>query len=301
VTTETPEERWRGDRNRRVGSVVRLVLGAALVIVGVLAAGCSSSIIGPASTTPPVPQSAGKSDSTTTSVPITGEVAVAFPVVACTTSSGAPLPAGGWSPTILLAPIPTSLVGKVQFYSDGVHTVLGPSGWSCSQEAATQGASGLVVSPPGTNNPPVAVIPAAGTEGVFAIFDNTGMPQGISLVCPYFIIPSWQKTEAHCSGLKPVGEQTSTPTPDVVAVTDPGGVAGTLEGSGGDHPVTGAVIFPQSKPAVANGSRVNVAVESCSLVASSLCPTIISDFEVREFPVPVPTYSSSYPGAPSNQ
>ena len=176
----------------------------------------------------------------------------------------------------------------MEFYSDGVHTVLGPSGWTCSQESAHQGATGLVVSPPGTNDPPAAVVPAAGTEGIFAIFDTTGTVPGVSLVCPYFTIPSWQKTEAHCSGTKPVGEQTSMPTPDVVAITDPAGVAGTLEGSGGDHEVTGTVIFPQSMPAVTDGSSVDIAVESCSLVATSLCPTIVSDFEVREFPVPVP-------------
>ena len=36
-----------------------------------------------------------------------------------------------------------------------------------------------------------------------------------------------------------------------------------------------------------NGSPVAVARESCSLVDGSLCPTVLSDFEVREFPVPL--------------
>jgi len=65
------------------------------------------------------------------------------------------------------------------------------------------------------------------------------------------------------------------PTPDVVSVTDPAGMAGSLEGSGGSHPVTGTVIFPQSS-AVTYGSSVAVAVESCSLTDSTLCPTILS-------------------------
>jgi hypothetical protein len=258
--------------------------------------GCASSLIGSASTTPPAHASAGASGSTTTSAPLTGEVAVAFPVAACTTSTGKPLPTQGWRPTVLLAPIPTALVGDVQFYSDGVHTVLGPTGWTCSQENGTQRTSGLVVYPPGTSNPPVAVIPAAGSDGIFAIFADTGTVEGISLVCPYFTVPSWQENEAHCSGNKPAGEQTSMPTPDVVAVTDPAGVAGTLEGSGGDHAVFGTVIFPQSMPAVTDGSSVDIAVESCSLTTASLCPTILSDFEVREFPVPAPGYSGSYSG-----
>ncbi len=263
-------------------------------MVGVLASGCGSSLIGPASTTPPATDSVGGSTSTTTTVPRAGEVAVAFPVVACSTSAGQPLGTVGWRPTVLLAPIPTALVGKVEFYSDGVHTVLGPSGWACSQENADQGSSGLVVYPPGSN-PPVAPNPPAGTDGIFALFDNTGTVEGISQVCPYFTIPSWQQNEAHCSGPKPTGEQISNPTPDVVSITDPTDVTGMLEGSGGDHAVTGAVIFPQSMPAVTDGSSVGIAVESCSLTTTSLCPTIISDFEVREFPVPASTYPEAYP------
>jgi len=272
---------------------------AGLVAAGALASACGSSLIGSASTTPVAPASGrAAADSTTTTAPLSGEVAVAFPVVACTTSTGGSLGSTGWRPTVLLAPIPTALVGKVEFYSDGVHTVLGPTGWTCSQTSGNQGASGLSVYPPGTANPPGATIPPAGAEGVFAIFDTTGNAQGISLVCPYFTIPSWQRNEAHCSGSKPVGEQTSMPTPDVVAISDPGGVAGSLEGSGGEHAVTGTVIFPQSMPAVTDGSSVDIAVESCSLTDASLCPTVLSDFEVREFPVPTSgyQYGYAYPG-----
>jgi hypothetical protein len=76
------------------------------------------------------------------------------------------------------------------------------------------------------------------------------------------------------------------PTPDVASVTDPAGVVGSLEGSGGAHAVTGTVLFPQESPEVADGGSVVVAVESCSLPDTSLCPTVLSDFDVREFPVP---------------
>lgn len=253
-------------------------------MVGVLLAGCGSSLIGPASTTPTSVGSPTVSATTTT--PLTGEVAVAFPVVACTTSFGGQLGAEGWKPTVLLAPIPTALVGKVEFYSDGVHTVLGPSGWVCAQTPGSQGATGLVVYPPGTPDPPIAGIPAAGTVGIFAIFDDTGHAQGVALVCPFFTVPKWQQTEANCTGIKPDGEQSSMPTPDIASVTDPAGDAGSLEGSGGTQPVTGTVIFPQVTPAVTYGSSVDIAVESCSLADTSLCPTILSDFDVREFPVP---------------
>lgn len=213
---------------------------------------------------------------------------VAFPVVACIsgTTSGGGVATQGWKPTILVAPIPTALVGKVEFYSDGVHVVVGPSGWSCSVAQSNLGSAGLVVYPSGNPVPPVNGVPPAGTEGVFATFDNTGHTQGVALVCPYFTLPSWQQQEAGCSPASPTGEQVSMPTPDIASITDPAGVVGSLEGSGGVAPVTGVVIFPQVMPAVTNGSGIAIAVESCSLTDAALCPTILSDFEVREFPTP---------------
>jgi hypothetical protein len=267
----------------------------ALAAAGLVLAGCGTSlsaIVGststtqaPSDTSTPTSTAPSPSPSPSTTAPLDGEVAVAFPVVACSTSTGSALPNSGWKPSVLLAPIPTALVGKIEFYSDGVHTLLGPTGWTCSQTQSNQGSGGLVIYPYGSPDPPVNGPPAAGTEGVFALFDNTGHAPGVALVCPFFTVPMWQQEEANCSGSKPPGEQSSMPTPDIATVSDPPGVVGTLEGSGGVHPVTGAVIFPQVVPAVTNGSSVNVAEASCSLSDSALCPTVLSDFEVREFPV----------------
>jgi hypothetical protein len=256
----------------------------ALGMVGsgaLLLAGCGTSLLGTSSST-----LASGAPVVSTTAPLNGEVAVAFPVVACTTSSGSSLGSQGWRPTILLAPIPTALVGKVQFYSDGIHTVLGPTNWSCAQQLTTRPGSGLVVYPSNDPSPPVFGPPAPGTEGVFATFETTGRAQGVALVCPFFTVPQWQQQEAKCSPTKPAGEITSMPTPDLASVTDPSGVAGFLQGSGGPHPVSGTVIFPQVLPAVTYGSSLSVAEESCSLTDATLCPTVLSDFAVRDFPVP---------------
>ncbi len=121
---------------------------------------------------------------------------------------------------------------------------------------------------------------------MFATFDNTGNSAGVGLVCRFFTLPSWQQNESDCGGPKPPGEQTSMPTPDVASVSDPVGVIGSLAGSGGFHVVTGTVIFPQVMPAVSQGASVDVAIESCSLTDATICPTVLSDFDVREFPVP---------------
>jgi hypothetical protein len=259
-------------------------------------------------------------------VPVDGEVAVAFPVVTCTDPAygGVAIKSrSGWQPTILLAPIPTSLVGKVTFYSDGEHTLLGPAGWDCAQVtpgstsatggpatypqtangettttvAATptsgqdaainaDGVTTLVVYPANDPIPPTSGPPSPGTDGIFATFATTGANAGVDLVCPFFTIPSWQSESAGCSTTKPFAETSTVLTPDVTEITDPAGVVGSLAASGGQGATTGVVLFPQVPSAVSYGSPVAVAMESCAISTSSLCPTVLSDFEVREFPVP---------------
>jgi hypothetical protein len=274
--------------HRRRGPARTTAPGLALLVVGVALAGCGSSlsaIVGSTSSTPNPATVAGAAPSTSTP-PLSGEVAVAFPVVTCTTASGSPLANQGWNPGVLLAPIPTALVGHVEFYTDGARTLLGPTGWACSQSSTSTGAVRVVVYPTASPPPAADTAPSPGAEGIFATFDTTGRSSGAAAVCPYFSLPQWQQQEADCSGSPPTGEQSAMPTPDVASVTDPSGVTGTLDGSGGSHAVTGVVIFPQVMPAVTEGSPIAVAEESCSLVDAALCPTVLSDFEVREFPVP---------------
>ena len=267
--------------------------------MGVVLSGCGKSlnaIVGSTSTTlDPVTANGQSPTATPTGA---GEVAVAFPVTACTTAFGTALPGGGWKPNVLLAPIPTAMVGKLEFYTDGSHALLGPYGWSCSEWSAVSGSTGLVVYPPNTSPPPVNTAPSPGTEGVFASFNTTGTPQGVAQVCHYFTVAQFQQQQASCSGSGPAGEQSTLATPDVAAITDPADVVGALQGSGGSHPVTGVVIFPQVLPAVTYGTAVDIAMASCSLVATRLCPTILSDFEVREFPVP--TSGSRAPVTPTS-
>jgi hypothetical protein len=273
------------------------ILGA-IGVTGMALGGCGSSLVGSASTTLVSP--AASSSTTTTTAPLNGEVSVAFPVVACTTAFGG-TSSEGWKPTILLAPIPTALVGKVQFYSDGVHTLLGPTGWDCTESVPASGAVSLAVVPPGSAPAATSTSttgpPAAGTEGIFATFVSTGHILGIAMVCPFFTVPSWQAEEAKCPPAKPAGEVSTMATPDVASVSDPAGVAGNLAGSGGFFPVTGVILFPQVVPAVTNGSSIDVADESCAIADAGLCPTVLSDFEVREFPVPDSTATSEVPSS----
>jgi hypothetical protein len=298
-----------------------------------LLAGCGSSLLGSTSSTGASSTSTTSGSTSSTTVPINGEVAVAFPVVACIDPSngGSAIKASsGWRPSIMLAPVPTSLVGKVTFYTDGIHTLLAPSGWTCAMVApnsAGQGNQGTISSTPTTSsngdttttlspspstgptsgqyaaigaqgsttlavyptsdpNPPTVGAPAPGTEGVFGTWASTGSAAGVDLVCPFFAIPTWQSQAAGCSTTKPSGEVTNTLTPDVTAVADPTGVVGSLAASGGQTVASGVVLFPQIPSAISYGSPIAVDAESCVLNTLSLCPTVLSDFEVREFPVP---------------
>jgi hypothetical protein len=313
----------------RHGPVHPARLAPVAALLGLLLlAGCGSSLLGTSSPTGPG-SSVASSGSPSTTVPVNGEVAVAFPVVACTDPAAggrSVRPRGGWNPTILLAPVPTSLVGKVTFYSDGVHFLLGPTGWTCSPVATVTGGTGpapqpgaastassgttvatapsalptagqgaaigapggttLAVYPPNDPLPPTSGPPAPGAEGIFATFATTGSKAGVDLVCPYFTLPSWQTQQAGCSTTKPFGETTNVLTPDVTQMTDPSGLVGGVAASGGPVAVTGVVLFPQVPSAVSYGSPIAVAAESCSLADAALCPTVLSDFEVREFPVP---------------
>jgi hypothetical protein len=279
---------------------------AAVLAIGIVLSGCGKSlnaIVGSTSTTQDPITANGSSPTTTPSG--SGEVAVAFPVIACSTAFGTPLPSGGWRPSVLLAPIPTALVGKVEFYTDGTHTLLGPYGWNCSEWSAVPGSTGLAVFPPTSTAPAVNVVAPAGTEGVFGSFTSTGTTQGVAQVCHYFTVTKSQAQQFGCLGSAPAGEKFALATPDVAALTDPASVTGSLQGSGGSHPVTGVVIFPQAVPNVTDGTAVDIATESCSLVAANLCPTVLADFEVREFPIPTsgfhPTPTPTTPPATAHQ
>ena len=312
-------------RRRHTGRHLSILCMAGLSLL----TGCGTSLLGTTASTSVTSTSVPGGGSVPTTVPVNGEVAVAFPVITCTdpANGGSAIKASsGWNPTIILAPVPTSLVGKVTFYSDNVHTLLAPSGWTCAlvqrdasgqgtstttttggtggapttttttqlgvptsgQGAAigAQGSTTLAVYPSNSPNPPTTGPPAPGTEGVFATWATTGSNAGVDLVCPLFAIPSWQSQSAGCSTNKPSGELTNVLTPDVIAVADPAGVVGSLAASGGQIVASGVVLFPQIPSAISYGSPIAVTAESCVLSNSSLCPTVLSDFEVREFPVP---------------
>jgi hypothetical protein len=254
------------------------------LLVGCLAlalAGCTSSSADSSTFTSARPSVVV----TTTTTPPSG--ATVLPVGACSQTSGAPSNGPAWVPTELAGAVPASQTAELEFYSVGTETALGPRGWSCAQLTSADGSSSLAVYPTGQPNPITSVGPvASGAQVIWEEFDYTAHVPGVDLVCPYF--PSFASSSEPCPNGIPAGEQVHRLTPDVVSITDPSGVKGSLDASGGPIPVSAVMIAPQA-PNLPNG--VDVAEESCSIQNSSLCPSILEDFTIREFPVP--TYPPS--------
>ena len=312
----------RGTRGKRPSGGCRRVATAGLVV---LSAGGGSDLLstsssgsdtttrppGPAPRRPPSPSTA-RSPSPSRSSP-----------APMPTFGGAPIKsASGWSPTILVAPIPTSLVGKVTFYTDGVHTLLGPAGLDLRPGGAGRLRTGLPgvddhppPSPgrPARRCPPPRTRPVGGhrrpgrdhagplppersrspdlgrtdpgAEGVFATYATTGTDAGVDLVCPFFTIPSWQVAVGRV-----LDEQAGRGTHQR---PHPGRHRGgrprrrgraTSPPPAARRPYRGRALPPGPfRHLVRRPERGGRVVR---VVDPSLCPTVLSDFEVREFPVP---------------
>jgi hypothetical protein len=223
--------------------------------------------------------------SSTTTIPESTVTPTVLPVGSCTNTSGVASTGPLWVPTKLIAVLSPANAASLEFYSVGTETLLGPRGWSCAQLAAADGSSEMAVYPPGVANPTEGAPSSVPSQGIYASFDYTGHVPGLDLVCAYF--PSLASSSGEsCPSTVPATEQTNQLTPDVVAITDPAGVRGSLRGSGGSWPVTGFAVAPQAAD-LAGGE--DVAMISCSMRTSSLCQSILGDFIIRDFPVPKPS------------
>ncbi len=212
-----------------------------------------------------------------------------LPVISCSTTYGAGSPP---SPFVARQLPTTSSTRGVNFYSNGLLTVLAPSGWACSALVAGDGGQRLDVYPPGKPDY-ASELPPKGAKLVEIQGEYTGHIPGAQLVCSLFP-RSAAASEVNQDGLPgpqcraPTGERTIQLTPDVVTFNDPAGVAGTGSGSGGTLSSIGAVMYPQL--AFSATDSVNVAVLSCTLPANqaNLCRAIEGDFLVRNPPTYVP-------------
>lgn len=210
---------------------------------------------------------------------------LAVKVVSCRIQFGAPGSTPSWSPSSLPVNLPARTAARVNFYSDGLVTVLGPKGWACSGLEAADGGASLSVFPTSQADPLSSDHPPATSAGVTVRLDYTGHGPGAEVVCALF--PGTQAASlANATGgcpAVPHAEAVQHPTADVATFVDPAGVQGSGEPSGGRNVSSGVVIFPQLHP---EPGSVNVAKATCTLpsASASLCGPILGDFVARGLP-----------------
>lgn len=256
----------------------RGMLGPLLFVVGLVLA-LTSEGIGAAAT----------SRGHTTAPKVTGSVTV-LPVISCPTTYGTETNRTPFVPRRL----PTTVSSqRLSFYSNGLLTVLGPSGWTCGALVAMDAGQQLDVYPPGKPNYS-ELLPPKGAELVRVLADYTGHLPGAQEVCALFP-RSAAASEVESSGFSchaPAAQKQRQLTPDVVTFSDPPEVTGTGAGSGGALTSSGAAVYPQL--AYSSTASVDVSLLSCTLPKrlSSLCPAILGDFLVR--------YPPHYTATPSS-
>jgi hypothetical protein len=205
-----------------------------------------------------------------------------LPVISCPTTYGA----GSGSDPFVPHQLPTDApVHDLNFYSNGVITVLGPAGWACTALVAADGGQKLDVYPPGKPDYSVNIVPK-GAAVVEVDADYTGHLPGAEEVCALFphSAAASEVAQDDMACPAPTGETTSALTEDVVKFTDQPGITGTGAGSGGSLKSAGAAVYPQIP--FASDASVDISFLSCTLPSKTahLCSAILGDFLVRNPP-----------------
>lgn len=222
----------------------------------------------------------------------TSSVAVReLPVVSCDTSYA---DGSDKSPFVADDLATTTTAHGLSFYSNGLLTVLGPSGWTCAALVAGDGGQSLVVYPAGAPNYADVEIPK-GAAVVQVLGDYTGHIPGADMVCGLFpksAAATYIEQGGETCPTLPAGQKAKQLTPDVVTFSDSADVVGSAAGSGGSLTSTGAIVYPQL--AFDDQDSVNITQLSCTLPKklASVCSAITGDFVVRNPPSYVPQASN---------
>jgi len=289
-----PASATREGRNRkRTMAIVSIVV--TLLVAGGVAAGLVAShrdqtsaasvrkqsgrVISPATT----------AATSTPSVPGTTAPAVSasptLTVNECPSSYGAQQTPTSRIPSTIAVSVPASEAARLAFYSDStrsVDPVLAPVGWDCSVSIGADGSTIVSVFPSGQPDPNVSggTLPAA-TQGVIAYSPSVCQGCVADLVCPVFSDAENQLgySGQSCDSEPPAEQVTflagsSNSDYGTVDLTDPPGVQGTVQMSGGDYEAIGVIRYSDQQ------NEGHAAAESCVVQQdeSALCATITNDF-----------------------
>jgi Domain of unknown function (DUF4850) len=206
-------------------------------------------------------------------------VSVQLPLNVCKTSVGDSSETPVSLPTSVKVDVPKSSASKLALYSDdeGVIEVLAPTGWTCSALVGADGSSSVTVQPAGL---PATPSPVTAAEEVRAAQTSACVGCRESLACPLFIDAATdylQQFQQRCPSRRPTSERLTTISPHVVHFTDPPGIKGDGDPSGGKYAAMGVMTYYDDL--ASEGSWT----ETCVLPPSdrSTCTAILDNFESK--------------------
>jgi hypothetical protein len=210
-------------------------------------------------------------------------VTVRLPLDVCTTSVGdaSEVPVG--LPSTIHVKIPKADSGTLAFYSDneGIIGVLAPIGWNCTAAIGANGSSSLNVFPSGQANLASGALSAGSTaETISAQQTSACVGCRVALACPLFALStndSSSELNQPCPLTRPTSETTTSINEHVVEFTDPPGIHGDADPSGGAYPAMGAMTYYGDR--ASQGSWT----ETCLLPPTdkSTCKAIVGNFVSR--------------------
>ena|GEM_PF-1688053 len=276
--------------------VVALIALVILAAVGVGAFVAGRLTAPHETTTTAIPTTTTHATATTTSTTSPDVVAV----VECPSTYGieGPPPASKYPSTIAVS-LPPVTATRLSYYSDStrsVEPILAPRGWACYVGVGADGQTTVSVFPPGTRNRFPSQFQASAAEGISAHSDSACEGCMYETACPLMsnaseAFPASYISAFKCFETKPPGEEvhwingSSTVPPtrtgeNVVAFTDPPGVAGDGAPSGGPFPAKGVLLFSTDSE-----QGVAVSIETCTVGhdLSSLCASILQNFISQEW------------------
>jgi len=194
------------------------------------------------------------------------------PVVACPTSFGAPPSRLPGLPKSVALTVSKRVAGGAAVYTDklGAMRLIGPRGWKFSAEIGADGSGGVQVSPAGHRS---------GDIGVTGHETSACVGCTLEQACRLFTKARRLLRSEYRQGCppRPTRERVSSLSPDIAEFTDPPGVAGDGNPSGGSYAALGVMTYyPPASRRGMNGSWEY----TCTLAATraALCSAGASTF-----------------------
>jgi hypothetical protein len=205
-------------------------------------------------------------------------VSANLPLSSCTTTYGISGTKPAHLPNYVTEMIPRGDAGKLKVFADGqgIMELVGPSQWGCDASIGADGSSTLYIAPIGSNNFTGKLASGSTVEQISGSQTSACVSCGLDQACPLFAAAAQENRSDYqqgCLTSAPASESVTQLTKSVVEFTDPPGVHGDADPSGGAYAAHGAMTF-------SSGQLVTSWMETCLLPPSqrSLCSASLDDF-----------------------